>query len=94
MSKIKLGDLARDMITGFKGVVIARTEWLNGCARLSLQPRELDKEKRVIMSETFDETQLELVEEEAIKLPGSRTKKAVTTGGPRPNLEKFPDVKP
>lgn len=84
MKKLQLGDLAKDTITGFEGIVIAVTHWLNGCDRLVLQPRSLDKDGRVVSSESFDETQLELVEEEVVKLPGSRSKKNVTTGGPRP----------
>lgn len=34
MAKIEVGDVACDMVTGFFGIVVARTEWLNGCARL------------------------------------------------------------
>lgn len=86
--KLQLGDLAKDRITGFEGIVIAITHWLNGCARIALQPRQLDKDGRVLMSESFDEEQLELVEEEAVKLPGSRSKKNVKTGGPRPEPQR------
>lgn len=41
---IQLGDIARDTVTGYQGTVIARTEWLNGCWRLTLQSNTLDKE--------------------------------------------------
>lgn len=80
MEKIDLGDVARDMITGFTGVVIATTKWLHGCERMTLQPREL-KDGRPIESCTFDAPQLELVEKRAARGTSH-------TGGPRPEPER------
>jgi hypothetical protein len=60
MARIELGDVARDTITGFTGVVYADTKFLHGCRRLSLQPQEL-KDGRPLEGGTFDEPQLELV---------------------------------
>jgi hypothetical protein len=57
---LTLGDIATDTITGFKGVVIARTEWLNGCRRYKLQPKELKKDGTPKDSSTFDEQQIAL----------------------------------
>ena len=65
MKSIKLGDVARDTITGFTGVVIADTRWLHGCRRLTLQPREL-KDGKPIESVTFDEPQLAMIEEACV----------------------------
>lgn len=73
---IQLGDVAKDSITGFAGVVVARTEWLNGCWRISLQPQGM-KDGKPVDSFTFDVEQLELVEAR-----GHQAKKE--TGGPRP----------
>jgi hypothetical protein len=55
---IKLGDRVTDKITGFKGIAVARCEYLNGCVRYEIQPEELNDGK---ISETFwiDQTQLE-----------------------------------
>ena len=72
---IKLGDLAKDTITGFEGVVIAITEWLHGCRRMTLQPKAL-KDGSPIASATFDEPQLELIGNEVSRHP-------VRTGGPQ-----------
>lgn len=58
---IKLGDLAKDKITGFKGIVISRTDWLNGCVRFMLQSQKLQKEGMPQPAETFDEQQLVLL---------------------------------
>ena len=41
-----LGDEVKDTITGFKGIVVARTEWLNGCARVTVQPQSKAMERR------------------------------------------------
>jgi len=38
MSKVCLGDRVRDRISGIEGIAIARTEWLFGCVRISVQP--------------------------------------------------------
>lgn len=34
MSKVELGDIAKDEVSGFQGVVVAVTNWLNGCNRI------------------------------------------------------------
>lgn len=75
--EIQLGDLVRDSITGFHGIVIARTEWLNGCWRIVVQPQEL-RDGKPIDALTFDVEQLELLEAR-----GHRSKKE--TGGPWPD---------
>lgn len=59
--RINLGDIAKDAITGFKGTVIARTEYLYNCDRLTLQPKGLKDGKRYDCA-TFDEPAVELVE--------------------------------
>ena len=41
---VQLGDLCKDTVTGFEGVCVARTEWLNGCWRMTLQSAKLDKD--------------------------------------------------
>lgn len=37
-TEITLGCKAKDKITGFTGIVIAMTSWLNGCQRVTIQP--------------------------------------------------------
>ena len=60
VEKISLGDEARDAITGYTGVVIAVTNWLYGCRRLTLQAREL-KDGKPVDNCTFDEPQCVLI---------------------------------
>lgn len=57
---IKLGNKVKDVITGFKGVVIGRTEWLHGCTTCGVVPQEL-KDGTTIDSKWFDEGRLEVV---------------------------------
>ena len=42
--KFNLGDEVKDKVSGFKGVIVAQTMWLNGCARILVQSQDLDKE--------------------------------------------------
>jgi len=54
---VNLGDIAEDIVTGFKGTVVAVTNWLNGCQRVTLQPNEL-KDGKPVESYTFDVEQI------------------------------------
>jgi len=78
MKPIHLGDVARDEVTGFEGVVIAETKWLNGCLRLTLQPQKLDKQGKPYETQTFDIEQLKLIK--AKNKPAHRP-----VGGPMPD---------
>lgn len=78
MARVELGDKVKDRVTGFTGIAVARTEWLNGCARVTIQP-PLDKDKKMVENQTFDEPQLEILKEDAY---GARRVKK--TGGPIP----------
>lgn len=69
----KLGDQVRDTVTGFTGIVIGVTEWLNGCGRVHVKRQELVNGKTVD-SEVFDIVQLEVVKSGMIKHEKSKTK--------------------
>lgn len=66
--KIRLGDKVEHTITDFKGTVIAKTEYLNGCVQFEVQPRELH-EGAIVDSAWIDEPQLKLI------LPAKKKKK-------------------
>lgn len=68
---IRLGDHVKDTITGFHGVVVAVTLWLNGCRRMTVQPRDLTEKGSMPMSESFDEGQLVVLERGAVPGPNS-----------------------
>jgi len=74
-----LGFTVEDQISGFTGVVTAKTEWLNGCVRYGVQSRELN-EGIPLKSQWFDQDDLRLLPGvDQVVLTG-RT----PTGGPRP----------
>ncbi len=77
---INLGDEAKDSITGFKGVVTGKTEFLNGCVRYLIQPKKL-KDEKMIEAEWVDEQQLKVT-----KVIKEKTTKKV--GGPSKNPPK------
>lgn len=54
---IKLGQTVTDSITGFTGIATSRTEYLYGCVRIGVQPKELNDGKPV-QEEYFDEQRL------------------------------------
>ena len=57
---IKLGDRAKDLISGFEGIVVGRSEWLAGCPTLTIQP-EKSKGNSLPDAKTFDEPGCELL---------------------------------
>jgi hypothetical protein len=75
---IRIGQVCRDKITGFEGVVTARYEFINGCIRFLLE--RLNKEGSV-EELVFDEQRLEVIAEKFGEiLPDPPLRR---TGGPR-----------
>lgn len=59
---IKLGQEVRDRVTGYQGIVVSVTDFLNGCKRMGIQ-RKFDpkKDKETTDPEMFDEPDLVLI---------------------------------
>ncbi len=74
---IKLGDRVKEKISGYRGTVISKTEWIYGCVRFGVQADGLH-EGKPIPSQGFDEGELTPDGEEA---PGPVASK----GGPSQN---------
>lgn len=51
---IKLGYTAEDKVTGFRGVVTGRVEYLTGCNQVLLMPK-VDKDGKTMEGAWFDE---------------------------------------
>lgn len=60
--EIKLGHKCKDVVTGFTGIVTARTQYLTGCDRVMLTP-EVNKDGKVDESMSFDITSVEFIDE-------------------------------
>lgn len=87
--EVLLGDIVKDNITGFEGVAVSVTQWLAGCRRIGVQPREL-RDGKPIEALSFDEPQLTIVERApAAFIP---TPEPAVTGGPRPEPQRQKDV--
>jgi hypothetical protein len=84
--KFKLGADVKDIVTGFKGIIAGRTQYLTGCNRYCIQDRKLDKDGKPRDWIQLDENQLELVKSNAVKLD------TTDPGGPRPSLSKGQSV--
>lgn len=91
MKKIELGMKCKDIITGFEGIAIAKTEWLTGCTRFGLQP-PVDKDGKVPEAVWFDETAMTIVSEKRVCVePEAAKKPKAKLGGPRPNPTRATD---
>ena len=83
---IILGSKVRDVVSGFKGVAVARYQFLHGCTRYCVQP-PIDNDGRIPDNQTFDEPQLKVTAK-----PTTEMKKSINetlnvkakTGGPAP----------
>ena len=63
---IKLGDKVKDTVTGLTGIAVARTEWINGCARITIQP-PIKKDGTPPDNYTVDEPQVAVVTKKKVK---------------------------
>jgi hypothetical protein len=76
------GDEAKDLVTGFRGIITSRTTWLHGCDRISITPDKLSKEGSPIKEETFDEQRIEIIKRGKVpaKLPSDDALLALPLG--------------
>ncbi|NOX15986.1 MAG: hypothetical protein GXP61_08180 [Epsilonproteobacteria bacterium] len=74
--EIRLGDKVEDTVTGLRGIVTARVEYLNGCVQFCVIPKIKDKSGK--SSEYIDVQQLR-------KLKGGLQIKARAVGGHKAN---------
>lgn len=74
--KFDCGDRVQDIVTGFEGIVMHRTQWLTNCNTYGIKPPKLDKNGIPIDSESFDEPRLKIVRAKVVELPAKKT------GGP------------
>lgn len=59
--QLELGTTAKDIITGFSGVVIGRACYLTGCDQYALTPIKLTTEGKKPKWEWFDDSRLQIV---------------------------------
>lgn len=83
--KVELGDEVQDVVTDYKGIVVAITEWLNGCRRICIQAK-VRKGTKPSDGFTFDEPQIKILKKQKVKLPRANPKTEERTGGPIPDV--------
>lgn len=81
---IKLGSTVKDKITGYKGIAIGRTEWLNGCVRIGIQLQKVDKDGKPVEAQWFDEDQVIVLDQKYFE-------KQRQSGGPMADPSRRPD---
>lgn len=81
--RIELGDEVKDLVSGFKGIAVARTEFLNGCVRLSIAP-PIDSDGKHVDERWFDQEQIDLIQRGKVKRKPAEPQ-IKTTGGDRPD---------
>lgn len=79
-NEIPLGSHVRDIYTGFEGTLVARTAWLHGCDRLTIEPRKVKEDGSLADSMTFDAPRIELIKIEPVR--SSNDERTTKTGGP------------
>jgi hypothetical protein len=72
--KFELGERVKDIVTGFSGVIMARSEFFTGCDQYGIAETKLNKEGKRGDWEYFDETRLIKIGK-GIKLPVENEKK-------------------
>ncbi len=72
--EIQLGDKVRCKYTGFEGIAVARTEFINGCVQFSIAPK-WDGKAPVFEEMSLDSQSLEIVKRK------TNLKKKKETGG-------------
>lgn len=63
MAKVELGQIVKDRVTGFTGMVVAISTWLNGCNRIGVQSQTEKKDGLPIEPYFVDEQQLDVIEQ-------------------------------
>ena len=74
VSMIKLGDEVKDSITGFKGIAVARTVYLNGCISILICAKKLNSDNKEVEL-WFDEQRVDSKSKAEVGDPQTRPPK-------------------
>ena len=67
MTEIELGDTVKDIYTGFEGVAVARTEFINGCIQFNVAPKWNKKDNPLMEEAGVDENSLKVIKKKPVK---------------------------
>lgn len=74
---IELGDRVRDVVSGFIGIVVGKSQWINGCSTSGVKSEEL-KDGLPTEIQWFDDPQIKIEEKNVIEC-------GIDPGGPVKN---------
>lgn len=77
---VNLGDVAEDRISGFKGVVLGRIEYLTGCNQIFLLPKSKE-DNDFKEGHWFDVERIEVLEHAAVKVWTTEPLERMVGGG-------------
>ena len=60
-----LGDQVKDVVSGFSGIAMCRHIYMQGCNRISVQPK-VDRDGKLPEAQTFDEPQLVIIKSSVV----------------------------
>ena len=80
--KFELGVILKDIVTGFEGVAMGRTQYFTGCNHYGLSSQILSKEGKPNEWEWFDESRMQATEK---TMAVSFQESSRPTSGPHPN---------
>ncbi len=63
---IDLGDKVKDKVSGYVGIAVCRSSYLQGCDRISIQAI-VKKNEKPLSWQSFDEPQLKVLKKCAVK---------------------------
>ena len=66
--KFKLGASVEDTVTGFKGVITAREDHMNGCIRYRVVNKYNEKDEQSMMQAMFDEGCVKLIKSKKVEV--------------------------
>ena len=79
--KFELGQEVQDLISGFRGIILGRSQWTTGCNTYGLMPKVIKNTLKE--AEWFDENRLKKTSAKIIKLASDKKRKQIK-GGPQP----------
>jgi len=80
--KFQIGEILKDEITGFVGVVMARSDYYTGCLQYGLQSRKLNEKGTTADWEWIDEIRLKSTKG---KVKFDKILRKKSPGGPAPH---------
>jgi len=82
-TEIELGDKVEDIYTGFKGTVMAKTEFINGCVQFSIVPKWTKDKDPMVMDVSIDSKSLKV-----IKKAKPKEDDDYSSGGPMTRIQR------